>query len=265
MVKVESSAHNYELWQAEWRIKEYRTRTGLQPAEQAIFDSFQAQMKSGFTLDLGVGCGRTSPCLDEYSGEYLGTDYSSKMIEWCRELHPKINFDVLDARDMSRFEDESVDFVVFSFNGLDCVGHDDRLLIFKEVHRVLKPSGRWIFSAHNRNYSKLAEVRNPWSSARLTEAKNPSKTLRVFARYVLAIASHQRLKGSEVENEEYAIFNDQTNRFREFMYYITPEAQRQQLAESDFELESAWNRDGKAADLAADDGGWVYYVCKKAS
>lgn len=70
-------------------------------------------------LDLGVGGGRTTPYLSSLSRNYVGVDYSQEMIRVCRKKFPGKRFIVLDASDLSSFEDSSFDAVVFSFNGLD--------------------------------------------------------------------------------------------------------------------------------------------------
>ena len=264
MTKVDSSKHNFDFWQTEARTRKFRIMKGLQKPEKAIFDLFSDQLKIAFTLDLGVGCGRTSPVLNERSSKYLGTDYSQKMIDVCNELHPTIDFSVMDARNMQGIEDESVDFVVFSYNGIDCVGHDDRLAIFAEVRRVLKPSGRWIFSSHNRNFTELGEIRNPWNTRYLSGLINPLKAPKILGKYFIGIRAHARLKASQIENTDYAVLNEQTNRFRELMYYITPDSQLRQLKTAGFNTESMWNTEGQNSNPYTETCPWIYYVCSKA-
>ena len=81
---------------------------------------------------------------------------------------------------------------------------------------------------------------------------------------MIGINAHRKLKGAQIENEHYAVLNEQTNRFRELMYYITPEEQKKQLAEHGFALERAVNVRGETADLTSESGPWIYYVCSKA-
>uniref|UniRef100_UPI00146F81A2 class I SAM-dependent methyltransferase n=1 Tax=Kuenenia stuttgartiensis TaxID=174633 RepID=UPI00146F81A2 len=57
-----------------------------------------------------------------------------------------------DVRNMKIFEDDTFDFVLFSYNGLDSMGNNNRLKTLKEIHRILKKDGVFVFSSHNRNY-----------------------------------------------------------------------------------------------------------------
>ncbi|MGD0176607.1 MAG: class I SAM-dependent methyltransferase [Candidatus Bathyarchaeia archaeon] len=101
-------------------------------------------------LDLGVGGGRTTPYLSSLSKNYVGVDYSEEMIRVCRSKFPDKQFIMLDASDLSRFEDSSFDAIVFSFNGLDILHPDaKRLQCLRECHRTLSRNGILIFSSHN--------------------------------------------------------------------------------------------------------------------
>src|SRR5438067_126013 len=52
---------------------------------------------------LDVGGGRTTPHLLRISADYLGIDYSHRMIAACRERFPGVGFQHGDARDMASF------------------------------------------------------------------------------------------------------------------------------------------------------------------
>ena len=86
-------------------------------------------------MDLGVGGGRTTAFLLQLSKDYVGIDFSNEMIERCRARFPATQFEVRDAQDLSGFEDQSFDFILFSCTGIDLVNHDQRLRILKEVRR----------------------------------------------------------------------------------------------------------------------------------
>lgn len=120
----------------------------LLPCERLVFDRMVAP--GARVLDLGVGTGRTTPFLSERASRYVGLDYSSGMLERCRETFPDLEFVRADASDLSQFSGGEFDVVVFSFNGIDCLHPDaTRLRCLSEVHRVLADDGRAIFSEHN--------------------------------------------------------------------------------------------------------------------
>ena len=53
---------------------------------------------------------------------------------------------------MNEFKDEEFDYIIFSFNGLDSINHEDRLKGLREIYRVLKQDCLFVFSSHNRNH-----------------------------------------------------------------------------------------------------------------
>lgn len=100
-------------------------------------------------LDIGVGAGRTTHYFAHLTKEYVGIDYSENMIKVCREKfqnYPKkISFEVCDARSLKFFEDSYLDFVLFSYNGLDYMNHEDRLRVLREIRRATKEGGTFVF------------------------------------------------------------------------------------------------------------------------
>lgn len=110
-------------------------------------------MTSGEILDIGCGAGRTTFGLyKEGYTNIVGLDLSKEMIAAC-EKHKgesQINFIVGDAQKLN-FEDNSFDACLFSFNGLMGIPIAQRREnVMKEIFRVLKPSGYFIFTVHDR-------------------------------------------------------------------------------------------------------------------
>jgi SAM-dependent methyltransferase len=234
---------------------------GLQPAEEAIISLLKTEFRSPSILDLGVGAGRTSEGLAAIAGSYVGLDYSSVMVDICKERYPRLSFVVGDARDLRDFADSSLDIVFFSYNGIDCVGPEDRLEVFRSVRRVLRPHGVFVHSSHNLEAADLDRIRNPYDRSRIKWSLNPVKFARSVALYVLGIAAHRRLKGSQKFGVGWAVLNEQTNRFRELMYYVTPQRQAQELLDCGLELRFAYGRSGQKIDsLRGVPDSWVYYV-----
>jgi SAM-dependent methyltransferase len=126
----------------------YRASEGLTPCESALFDRY---LDTGMDiLDLGVGAGRTTAVLLPDARRYVGIDVVAAMVDACRERHPQADIRQGDASDLSAFDDESFDVVVFSFNGLDCLHPiEQRARCMAEMHRVLRRGGVALLSSHN--------------------------------------------------------------------------------------------------------------------
>jgi SAM-dependent methyltransferase len=103
-------------------------------------------------LDLGVGAGRTTVFFAPFARTYLGIDLAPRMIATCRERFSRLNvcdFQVGDAADLEHLTSASFDVVLFSFNGIDCLEPARREFCLRSVHRLLRPGGTFLFSAHN--------------------------------------------------------------------------------------------------------------------
>ena len=110
-------------------------------------------------LDLGCGAGRTT--INLYKQGYkdiVGLDISDKFISYaqnyCKENNLNIEFIHGDATKLDFAKDNNYDAVIFSYNGMQCIpGKSNRDSVIKEVYRVLKHGGIYVFTAHNRDDS----------------------------------------------------------------------------------------------------------------
>lgn len=129
-------------------VKTY-DREELKWTENKIFsDYFKIP---GKVLDLGCGTGRTSYFLKQAGHEVIAIDYSESMIKRAREKYGNlgIKFLIMSA-DCLDFEDNTFDYALFSFNGLDYLYPETaRHKALQEIYRVLKPGGIFAFSSHN--------------------------------------------------------------------------------------------------------------------
>jgi ubiquinone/menaquinone biosynthesis C-methylase UbiE len=120
------SDHYLNLYNEPALTKGYRDLTELRPPEKVIFRELKERLTDQRILDLGVGCGRTTPHFLEFTNRYTGVDYSRHMLEMCRERYPQnrfpgAKFQFCDARAMTSFPGESFDVVAFLGSGIDCV------------------------------------------------------------------------------------------------------------------------------------------------
>ncbi|WP_456418572.1 class I SAM-dependent methyltransferase [Methanocaldococcus infernus] len=94
----------------------------------------------GLTLDIGCGTGEQLKLLNEG----IGLDISLEMAKIAKEKCKK--FVVVANSEHLPFKDESFDTVISFFGALN---HCNINKAFKEVYRVLKPEGKFIFTVAN--------------------------------------------------------------------------------------------------------------------
>lgn len=100
-------------------------------------------------LDIGCGYGRTTVPLVEMGFQVVGIDIVERMIVRARIYRPEIDFRLMSATDLD-FPDNSFDYVLFSYNGLDYIYPESRRhLALQEMFRVLRPDGICLLSSHN--------------------------------------------------------------------------------------------------------------------
>jgi SAM-dependent methyltransferase len=211
----------------------YASATDLTPAEQMIFEQYRDSHLSKRVLDIGVGGGRTTGWLASAASSYIGIDYSLTMIELCRGRFPEYQFEPCDARDLSRFKAGSFEFVLFSFNGIDFMGHRDRMRIMKEVKRLLVPDGIFAFSSHNLDRASTHTLYHDMRWSKLF--RRPLHTAKGLWRVGLRLLNYARHSRMQEWNDGYAILLDPGSEFTLPMYYVNVAEQRRQLQEAGFD------------------------------
>jgi ubiquinone/menaquinone biosynthesis C-methylase UbiE len=98
-------------------------------------------------LDLACGEGYNSRLMAKQGASVVGVDFSDKLIDLALETENKdklgIGYHVLDTSNMDIFENESFDIVVCIMAMMDIQDYQGAI---EEVSRVLKKSGRFVFS-----------------------------------------------------------------------------------------------------------------------
>lgn len=249
---------NKALYSSESGVVSY-VNTTLQPPEVSIFVDYKEVFYGKKILDIGCGTGRTSHYLRNFTDQYVGIDYSQGMVEFCKRTYPELTFFHADARDLSRFVNDSFDFVLFSYNGIDYIENEGRKTALQEICRVLKSSGLFVFSSHNRNYKNIN------TSPQFSLSLNPVSLARNMICYIQERNNRARLSKQELHLNEYAILNDSGNKFGLLTYYITKEQQVQQLKEVGFAVRQMFRSDGAVLMPEQDDSDccWIYYVCSR--
>jgi len=258
---MESNRRTYE---SDDIVELCRSRLGLLKPEEAILQLIEPAIRNGRVLDIGVGGGRTTSAFSAKAREYVGIDYSEKMIAACREKFrnapASVSFLVCDVRDMHRFTNHDFNVVIFSFNGLDLISHDDRLIALREISRVCVPGGWFVFSTHN-----------------LRSAHAFFQYLPLYANYFLhplsllhVIRDNQRRRGANPGFRKslrgtHAILNDGTYDFRLHQYFIDPHYQMEQLDTLDFSNVHVFSPSGaevKASEVDMNRDQWLYFMCQ---
>jgi ubiquinone/menaquinone biosynthesis C-methylase UbiE len=123
---------------------------GIWNSEKYLIEQYIT--KDSNILDVGCGTGRVSFGLYEEGYKNVsGIDLSEAMITQAININKSkdynISFKCENAENLS-FKDNSFDMVIFSFNGFCTIPNKDtRYKVMKEINRILKPSGTFIFMA----------------------------------------------------------------------------------------------------------------------
>jgi ubiquinone/menaquinone biosynthesis C-methylase UbiE len=265
------------LYNSKKIYNDYAQRNYLEKSEIAILDELFCQLASMDMLDMGVGGGRTTSYFAPIAKSYIGADYASQMVKVCREkFKDKYKFIESDVRSMNEFEDNSFDFVLFSFNGIDSFGHQDRLKALKEIRRVLKNNGYFCFSSHNLNWKNLHNLfsfkLNDYNNKNMYGIKNPIKRqtylfktkYRAFRLALLNKSFKMADLIARLREKDYGHIYDNSLNGKAKIYYISYHEQLRQLERAGFMEIFSYSRNGlKTTDEEElNNGGWIYYLCK---
>ncbi|MEP6938747.1 MAG: class I SAM-dependent methyltransferase [Rudaea sp.] len=226
--------------------------------ETAALLRYQPTFAGKEMLDVGVGTGRTSIYLHPLCTRYEGIDYSPVMVQHMRQMNPGISVRLADMRELADFPQGCFDFVFAPNNVLDAVGHVDRLRTLNEFHRVLRPHGTLMFSAHNRAYESAL------SGPHMAYSRNPVHQSVLLAEFLRRWINHRRVKSLRVQTPEYALLNDAGHDYACLHYYIGQLDQRQQLAAVGYEVGDVLDESGRSLDAGetAVDSAHLMYVAQ---
>jgi SAM-dependent methyltransferase len=237
----------------------------LMAPERTVMSLLRERLHEFEMLDLGVGSGRTAYTFAALVQRYVGLDYSPRMIERARALlgyDERVELITGDARDLSPVSGP-FDFVLFSFNGIDAVGHEDRLKILTEVRRVLKPDGRFLFSTHSLGALPI-DTRKPrsryWRGSRLYSVYLRLASIRYRRR---AERINREVDVESARARGWTVIRDMAHDFQLRLYYIDPEHQLEQLREAGLEAVAVYDLEGRevrAREAGRDSS--LHYLCR---
>jgi ubiquinone/menaquinone biosynthesis C-methylase UbiE len=135
--------------------------------EIGLWESEKMMIKKYFKpedriLDIGCGAGRTTIGLYELGYHSVeGLDLSEAMIVQARRISKELSYDIIfrvgDAACLD-YDDETFEAALFSFNGIMQIpGRENRIKVLKEIKRILKPEGYFLFTTHDRDGGKEYE------------------------------------------------------------------------------------------------------------
>jgi ubiquinone/menaquinone biosynthesis C-methylase UbiE len=213
-------------------VDKYVPMLELQKPELAILEELRSELPYFRMLDIGVGAGRTTCHFAGLVKEYVGIDYSNTMIKACRARFPRYRLEVASAGDLSLFDDDYFDFVLFSFNGIDAVEHEERLKLLREIRRVIRDGGYFSFSTLNLNSSLVN------SSFRFS--RNPLVLLFNIYNFLLNEKVSRTIRHGTQKLQHVMIYG-RHNLCLFRSYYITPSEQLKQLINAGFSHTKAYD------------------------
>jgi ubiquinone/menaquinone biosynthesis C-methylase UbiE len=259
-------------------VKKYADSRFLLPPEKIVLEQLKSQLPKMRMLDIGVGGGRTTCYFGVLAKEYVAIDFDGNMIEACRKRFMKerlsAHFITCDVRSMEIFPDDYFDFILFSFNGIDYLTHTDRSKALREVKRIGRQGGMFLFSTHNLNsiISQSAVRRSTVTNAFRSPRKIPGSLWRRFVCWLC------NANAGSLKEKQYAMVFDgeycakftwlilSMVKKLGYYYYSRPQEQIRQLKDAGFEIIHIYSIEGKEIvnenDLNTTTEGWLHYLCR---
>lgn len=249
---------NKDIYQLDNIVEVYRKANDLLGPEKTIIELFEDQWAHWRVLDIGIGTGRTTAYFAPLAKEYVGVDYAESMVVASNEMFghigPQVKIQLGDVRSMPEFESGYFDFVMFSYNGLDSISHEERLQALREMKRVGKKGGYLFFSSHNLQYM---DNMYKWG-------QKVSRPL-AYRLYRLANLLYYNGLPGKYKHFDYAIIRDDVHRFSMNHYYAKPALVMSQLKDLGlknirvFPSKTSGEIDVSSLD-SVNQYGWLHYL-----
>lgn len=248
----------------------YKDDDSLNPIEATLLARVKEELQDQPILEIGIGGGRATPYLRQISKVYTGIDYSETMIQATRQKFPGVDLLTCDARDLSRFQNGQFAAVFFLGAGIDDVSWAGRLQVLKEVGRVLRSRGIFIFASHNLEGHFAGGLGRAGglrlcSNQRIFIADNLLRLRCLISHCKGALSNIIHDKGHAVFLDYDICFSPQPKTGVALRtYYMRRSAQMRQLTENGFSEVEAVGRDGSIInDDRAPKSIWLHYFARK--
>ncbi len=230
--------------------------------EEVLLERIAVEVRGQPVLDLGFGGGRTVQLLQELTDDYVGLDYVPELVEAASRRFPQARLEEGDARDLSRFRQGSFALVLFSFNGIDGLAHDDRALVIDEALRVLRPGGVFAYSTHNLDHSAAGD--GFLTAVRRRLLHRPWSVVRHLPHLPRALASYARLRRHTQAGDGWTMGPDPAYGFSVVWHYTTLGAALAEARRAGFGQIEVYTSDGRRLPEAASDAStpWFHLLAR---
>jgi SAM-dependent methyltransferase len=253
---------NFSVWTQPRQVAFFAAAKGwIDATEEVLIERVRRDHAGGDVLDIGVGGGRTVPLVQPWAGRYVGIDVLPELVAVARQRYPEADLRVGDVRHLD-FEDAVFDVAVFSVNGLDAMSHEDRGTALREIRRVLRPTGTFVFSTNNAEGPGPSE--RPWSLPPMS-VRQPRSSLRTLTRRILhfrdALANYRRLQPLTSRGPGWIVTSNGADDFSLVLHYTTAEALQAELRDAGFagDIELWDDRAGLRAGETRPQRRWWYF------
>ncbi|RNI21173.1 class I SAM-dependent methyltransferase [Flexivirga caeni] len=250
-------------------VLEFVTEGWADRGELAMLLDLSDEFRGRSILDIGVGAGRTVPLIRLMTRDYIALDYTAEMVQLCADRYPDVDVRHDDARTLSTVPDDSIELVMFSANGIDAVGHEDRQEVLNSVHRVLRPGGVFAFSTLNRDGAFFGATPadapdTPWVPGSLrprsTSIEQQQASDDDDLPWIRAVRNWRRLRSRTQDHGEWAIGPFAAHEFSLLVHFITLSGARRELAERGFVLEKIYQCDDAHPLVGASTNALYFHV-----